>query len=150
MSKAGNPRLALGQLLASRILYALLAEEKQYKIARARFCTHSCSKVGQLLWGIPRQLLIPWEVAMRIKLSSPPPTPELLTKDFPSAARYRTKILTKEYLVKARTAPAVVSKTFTPLSKENQVSLVRTFLSDPGSESKMCRLVDLPVSRTST
>ena len=39
----------LGQLLASRILYTLLVGEKQHEIARARFCTQSCSKVGQLL-----------------------------------------------------------------------------------------------------
>ena len=49
MSKVGNPCPTLGQLLASRILYALLVGEKQYEIARARFCTQSCSKVGQLL-----------------------------------------------------------------------------------------------------
>ena len=39
----------LFQLLASRILYALLVAEKQYEIARASFFTQSCSKVGQLL-----------------------------------------------------------------------------------------------------
>ena len=47
--KVGNPCPTLGQLLASRILYALLVGEKQYEIAQARFCTRSCSKVGQLL-----------------------------------------------------------------------------------------------------
>ena len=47
--KLANCCPALGQLLASRILYALLVGEKQYEIARARFCTQSCSKVGQLL-----------------------------------------------------------------------------------------------------
>ena len=49
MSKVGNPCPTLGQLLASRILYALLVGETQYEIARARFCTQSCSKVGQIL-----------------------------------------------------------------------------------------------------
>ena len=39
----------LGQLLASRMLHALLVGEKQHEIAKARFCTQSCSKVGQLL-----------------------------------------------------------------------------------------------------
>ena len=47
--KLANPYPILGQLLASRILYKLLPEEKQYEIAQARFCTQSCSKVGQLL-----------------------------------------------------------------------------------------------------
>ena len=47
--KLANPCLTLGQLLASRILYALLVRKKQHEIARARFCTQSCSKVGQLL-----------------------------------------------------------------------------------------------------
>ena len=49
VSKVGNPCPTLGQLLASRILYALLAGEKQYEIDQARFCTQSCAKVGQLL-----------------------------------------------------------------------------------------------------
>ena len=47
--KVGNPCPTLGPLLASRILYALLVAEKQHEIARARFCTQTCSKVGQLL-----------------------------------------------------------------------------------------------------
>ena len=49
VSKVGNPCPTLGQLLASRILYALLIGENQHKIARAIFCTQSCLKVGQLL-----------------------------------------------------------------------------------------------------
>ena len=49
VSKVGNPCPTLGQLLASRILYKLLIGEKQYKLSQARFCTQSCSKVGQLL-----------------------------------------------------------------------------------------------------
>ena len=49
VSEVGNPCPTLGQLLTSRILYALLVWEKQHEIARARFCTQSCSKVGQLL-----------------------------------------------------------------------------------------------------
>ena len=52
---------------------------------------------------------------LRIKFSPPPPTPEFLTKDFPSATRSRTEILTKENLVGAKTAPTAVSRTFTPL-----------------------------------
>ena len=39
---------SLGPLIVSRILYVLLVGEKQY-IASARFCTQSCSIVGQLL-----------------------------------------------------------------------------------------------------
>ena len=49
VSEIGNPCPTLDQLLASRILYALLVGEKQHKIAMARFCTQSCSEVGQLL-----------------------------------------------------------------------------------------------------
>ena len=47
--KLANRCPTLGQLLASRILYALLVGEKQNEITKARFCTQSCSKVGQLL-----------------------------------------------------------------------------------------------------
>ena len=39
-------------------------------------------------------------------------------KDFPSATRSRTEILTKENLVGARTVPTAVSRTFTPLVRE--------------------------------
>ena len=49
VSKVGNPCPTLGQLLASRILYALFAGEKEHEIARASFCSQSCSIVGQLL-----------------------------------------------------------------------------------------------------
>ena len=49
VSIVGNPCPTLGQLLASRILYALLVGEKQHETARARFCKKSCSEVGQLL-----------------------------------------------------------------------------------------------------
>ena len=52
---------------------------------------------------------------MRIKFSPPPPTPEFLSKDFPSSTRSRTEILTKENLVGAKIAPTAVSRTFTPL-----------------------------------
>ena len=44
-----KPCPSLGQLLANRILYALVVGEKQHEIAGARFCTQSCSKVDQLL-----------------------------------------------------------------------------------------------------
>ena len=47
--KLANPCPTLGQLLASRILYALLVGEKQHGIARARFGIQSYSKVGRLL-----------------------------------------------------------------------------------------------------
>ena len=52
---------------------------------------------------------------LRIKFPPPSPTPEFLSKDFPSATRSRTEILTKENLVGAKTAPTAVSRTFTPL-----------------------------------
>ena len=44
-----------------------------------------------------------------------PPTPESLTKDFPSATRSLMEILTKENLVGAKGAPTAISRTFTPL-----------------------------------
>ena len=47
--KLANRCPTLGQLPASRILYALWVGEKQYEIAKARFCTQGCSKVSQLL-----------------------------------------------------------------------------------------------------
>ena len=53
-------------------------------------------------------------LVLRIKFSSPPATPEFLTKDFPSATRSRMEILTKENLVEAKPAPTAISRTFTP------------------------------------
>ena len=76
MSKVGKPCPTLGQLLASQRLYTLLVGEKQYKIAKARFCTQSYSKVGQLL-VIPCQLPIPWGLAGVFLAASPLATPEL-------------------------------------------------------------------------
>ena len=63
MLKVGNPCPTLGQLLANRILYALLVEERQHEIARARFCTQSCSEVGQLWEGrkVPTKSLLEQE-----------------------------------------------------------------------------------------
>ena len=49
---------------------------------------------------------------MRTKIWSPPP--EFLSKDFPSATRSRTEILTKENLVGTKTAPTAISRTLTP------------------------------------
>ena len=77
---------------------------------------------------------------LRIRFSPPHPTPEFLTKDFPSATRSQMEILTKENLVGAKAAPTAVSRDFHSLSKGNQVSLVRPFLSEPGSKSKNSRL----------
>ena len=65
--KLANPCPTLGQLLASRVLYALLVEEKQHESARARFCTQSCSKLVNSL-STPRHLPIP----VYILLSAPP------------------------------------------------------------------------------
>ena len=61
VTKVGNPYPTLGQLPASRILYVLLVGEKQYEIARTRFCTEllkSWSTLGQFLANSP----IPCEV----------------------------------------------------------------------------------------
>ena len=52
---------------------------------------------------------------LRIWFWPPPPTPEFLTKHFPSATRSRLEILTKENLVEAKTAPTAISRTFPPL-----------------------------------
>ena len=49
------------------------------------------------------------------RIFTPTPIPKLLTEDFPSATRSRMEILTKENLVGAKTAPAAVSRTLTPL-----------------------------------
>ena len=46
------------------------------------------------------------------------------------------EIPTKENLVGAETAPTAISRTFTPLSKGNQVSLVRIHFSHPESDGK--------------
>ena len=62
VSKVGNLSPTVGQLLESRILHALLVGEKQHKIARIRFCTQSCSIVGQLLVNSLHSPH-PWEVA---------------------------------------------------------------------------------------
>ena len=69
---------------------------------------------------------------MRIKFPPPPPNPEFLSKDFPSTTRSRMESHTKENLVGAKTAPTTDSST----SKENHVSLVRTCLSEPGSQNQ--------------
>ena len=72
---------------------------------------------GTIEWALrgPREALTLKGVRMRIKFRPPLPTPEFLTKDFPSATMSRMKILTKENLAGARTAPTAVSRTFTPL-----------------------------------
>ena len=75
MSKVGNPCPTLGQLLASRILYALLVREKQHEIARARLCTQKCSKVDQLLVNaLPA--LHPMGSCRGLPFNSPLATPE--------------------------------------------------------------------------
>ena len=62
VSKVGSPCPTPGQLLASRISYALLVGEEQPEIARARFRTPSCPKVGPLLVN-SSPTPHPWEVA---------------------------------------------------------------------------------------
>ena len=69
-------------------LFPVLVGEKQYEIAQARFCTQSCSKVGQLLVnssptphpmgscrGLPcsSPLATPDQLALGTKSSTPPP-----------------------------------------------------------------------------
>ena len=76
VSKVGNPCPTLGQLLPSRILYVLLAGEKQYEITRARFCTRSCSEVGQLLVN-SSPTPHPMGSCRGLPCSSPLATPEL-------------------------------------------------------------------------
>ena len=49
-------------------------------------------------------------------------------------------IPTKENLVGAKTVPTAISSHFHSLSKENQVFLVRAFLSEPGPESTISGL----------
>ena len=71
---------------------------------------------------------------------TPTHNPEFLTLDLLSATRCRTEILTKENLVGAKTVPTAISRTFTSLVKRIRVSIVRTFLSAPGSEGKIGRL----------
>ena len=62
----------------------------------------------------------------------PPPLPEFLTKDFHLQPGHEWNLRnSKENLVGTETAPTALFRTFTPFSDENQVSLVRTFLSDP-------------------
>ena len=51
--------------------------------------------------------------AMGIKFSKPPPTPEFLTKDFPSATKSQMEILTKENLIGEKAAPTAYFRTFT-------------------------------------
>ena len=55
----------------------------------------------------------PWE--SEDQNFAPTPNPRVLSKDFPSASRSRTEILTKENLVGTKIAPTAVSRTFTPL-----------------------------------
>ena len=50
------------------------------------------------------------------------------------------EILTKEQPGRGKNCSHCSFQDFHSLCKENQVSLVRTFLSDPGSESKISRL----------
>ena len=69
------------------------------------------------------------------------PLSEFLTKDFLlSASRSPMEILTKKDLVGAKNCSHCISQDFHSLCRENRVSLVRTFLSDPDSESKTADL----------
>ena len=62
VSKVGNPCPTLGQLLVSRILYALLVGENSTKSPGQDFVHRVAQKLANS-WSIPRQLPTPWEVA---------------------------------------------------------------------------------------
>ena len=47
------------------------------------------------------------------------------------------EIFTEENLVGVKTAPATISRPFAHKGEESQVSLIRNFLSDPGSKNKI-------------
>ena len=91
-------------------------EDQSYLLEQWDILKLSLCKIRALPLALWNRALFEGEnrVKMRIKFSPPPTTPEFLTKDFPSATRSRTEILTKENLVGAKTAPTAVSRTFTP------------------------------------
>ena len=62
MSKVGNPCPTLGQLLAGRILYAILVGEEQHEMGRQDFVHRVAQKLANS-WSTPRQLPTPWELA---------------------------------------------------------------------------------------
>ena len=73
---------------------------------------------------------------LRIKFSSPPPTPEFLTRDFCLQPGLGWKFFTKENLVRQKKGSRCNLQDFHSLTKENQVSLLRIFLFEPGSDGK--------------
>ena len=81
-----------------------------------------------------------WVFGLRSRFSPPPPTPEVLTKDFSSATRSRMEILTEENLVGAETDPTAVSRTVTRLVGRIRFLSKDFFLSEPGSGGKISRL----------
>ena len=75
------------------------------------------------------------------RIYTPTPKPQnSLVRIFLSATRSRMEILTEENLVGQKRLPLQFPRLPFPYTKENQVSLVRTFLSDPGSGNKIRRL----------
>ena len=58
---------------------------------------------------------------------TPTPTPDFISKDFPSAPRSRMEILTKENLVGTKAAPTAVSRTFPPLVRRKLGFLSKDF-----------------------
>ena len=69
--KVGNPCPTLGQLLASQILCAILAGEKQHEITRARLCKRLANS-----WSTPRQLPHPMGSCRGLPCNSPLAAPE--------------------------------------------------------------------------
>ena len=71
-----------------------------------------------------------------VRILTPTPNPRFPQKEFLSGTRSRTEILTKESLVRQKTASVAVSRTFTPLLRGVRFSLLRIYFSEPDSDGK--------------
>ena len=137
--KNGAARYCPTILLPKRVKMVLCSFHRSHRDVCTRDQPLSKTKFLDAFWGalpLPAPLVYCWpfeisrfltvgctdlhrngtpSLISRIKFSPPPPTSEFLSKDFPSATRSRTEILTKENLVGTKIAPTAVSRTFTPL-----------------------------------
>ena len=111
MSKVGNPCPTLGQLLASRILCELLVGENEHEIAGARFCTQSCSKVGQLFLSFLSLVVLFYQG----KSSK-------FTKDFPSLPNAWKPLESKEKPHSSKEIPCCKSTKEIQTIKERKVN----------------------------